>query len=598
MKAKKNIPAFLTAAAILTGSMALAPAAAQLFAIADVEPEHTTQETAAVLTSGISHEDAFVAENDDYERWYKFTADEDGAMTLNLDHEKINSSSSGSTYWTVRLCMPDGKAISTWTSTGNEMRKTFDTIGLPAGDYYVQVTNGYSSSELPFNLTLEWIPNSDETKNDWETEYNDTSESPDVININQTYNGLLHADDDADWYTFTTTEAGEFDITFQHDEIDGSSSGSSYWTITAYQETDGKLKEFNSWNVIGSTEKTTTTTIGVPEGKYMIEVVKGYNRSSLPYEMTVNFKTDLWETEFNDDSDSADTINVNETVTGLLHADDDVDWYHFKTESDGNFNVSFNHDKIDNSSSYWTVTIYMLDGEKLKKFTYWTFDGKTEKNTIKPLGVPAGEYYIEVAKGFYQSTTPYEMTVNFTATEDTSDGWETEFNDYQEDANAISTGRAYHGRLYNSDDVDWYTFTLPQDTTMSLRFLHDKLDNSLYYWNITLYQGNSEVNSWSSTGNVDRTLTDEFEVTAGTYYVKIEPAFSNSYNEYTLTVNAGTASVDPSDPSTPSDDRLWGDINGSGAIDTGDAALILQYIAAMGAGATDLSLDQYVESLA
>lgn len=31
MKAKKNIPAFLTAAAILTGSMALAPAAAQLF---------------------------------------------------------------------------------------------------------------------------------------------------------------------------------------------------------------------------------------------------------------------------------------------------------------------------------------------------------------------------------------------------------------------------------------------------------------------------------------------------------------------------------------------------------------------------------------
>lgn len=596
----KKTAAFLSALAIMLGAAGVMPAP-ELMTLYAEESSHNSQETAAELTAGTAFSDSLISK--DEANWYKLTTTEDGCFTLTFEHDKLGKDN---TYWTITAYQSNGgklKVFRSWNVAGNVEKTTTDALGVPAGEYYIEIAYGGTyHSDSTYSLTANF------SAGGWETEFNDSLEDADELELNQTYNGLLHNAEDEDWYRFSTEEASSFSLNFVHDKLD---SSNNHWTITVYQETNGKLKVFRSWNVAGNTEKFTTDTLGVPAGTYCVQIAfGGYYYSTTPYALTVNYsangnetKND-WESEFNDSYEDADEIKVNQPYSGLLHTSDDVDWYKFTTDADGKFSLRFLHDKIDSSSTYWQFTIYQFDNGKLKKFGTWSVDGNEEKYDTCGLGVPAGEYYLEVFYGgYYYSTTPYELIVNFTANADNPDGaWETEFNDYKEDADPISQNQSYNGTILNSEDTDWYKFTVAAAGNVTLRFEHPKLDGSSNFWTMNLYQGNNKVTTLNIKGNETLTMAEDVEVEAGEYYVEIlYGGYFSSAATYTFRVNNADAPSTPDTPgtTTPPDQPsggLYGDHNNDGDVNSADAALILMYSAESGAGLTTLSFYDWIQA--
>ncbi len=615
MQFKKAI-AFVSAFAMLSGGVGVLPVMNTIRTYAEDTTEEVTpapngtQETALALTSGKAQEGAITAT--DTELWYSYTAKEAGSISINFDHASNNNSSN---YWSVTVYQEkDGilNQFNIWSIAGNKESTVLDTLGVSAGNYLIKVTKGSFSTDTPYTLTLNFTANSETSS--WESEFNEDVDSATEINVNQPYQGLLHSSADIDYYTFTTEEDGYFTLDFLHDIVD---SGSSEWSITLYKDVDGVPEKFNSWDAAGNKEvvsgnnskaKVTTTAIGIPAGKYYISIEKGLFHSNVPYEITVNFSAEAWETEFNNDSDSATEIEVGKPYSGTLYSSSDMDYYQFSTPENGKFTIDFNHDEVDNNSDLWTMTIYKNEDGKLKKFRSNSYSGKETDNTTMEFGVPAGEYYIQVEKSTFFSASKYTVQVNYEATET----YEKEFNDYDINANPISANVQYSGSITNSGstndggDEDWYSLNIPADTTLTLQFEHDAIEDTGNYWHVELWKDNAAVEEWDIQGTQELYRSLETEVTAGDYLVKIT---SSSYHHTTNTYHFNLVTADgvitdpnvPSNPSTPSTPStpsggLFGDINGDGAVNAVDASLILQYAAEVGAGNTSDTLDVWVQS--
>lgn len=599
----KKTAAFLTALAMLTGVGAGIMPMQELVSVADDLGDHGTQDTAAKLTPNAMFLDAVIEKG--AENWYKLTTTEDGSFSLAFEHEKLTSSSH---FWKMTAYQDvDGKLkeFKSWNVAGTDELTTSEVLGVPAGTYYIKVTQGdYYYSEADYTLTAYF------TAGGWETEFNDTSEDADVISVNQPVNGLILSGTDTDWYTFSTEQDGFFTVEFLHDKMD---STNFFWQVTVYQEIDGKLKSFPIWDIYGNVEKTTTDALGVPAGNYYIRVTPRTTSSysMIPYTMTVKFSEadgetrNAWETEFNDSWEDADPINVNQPYEGLTSSYEDVDWYTFDTEEDGHISVRFLHDRIDKTSNYWTITVYKYEDEKPKKFATYNVAANNEKFTTCNIGVPAGTYFVEIAavSAYNTSTTPYEMTVMFAPNgEEGKNDWETEFNDYQEDADPINVDQSYNGSIYFSGDTDWYKFSLDAASSVYFRFEHDRLDSSYNYWTVELYQGNDKLNTWNIKGNEALTLSDAFELKAGEYHVMVRGANNTYYStgDYTFRFGKDTG-ANPDDPGTTPDDPgtteptgVFGDFNNDGEVDASDAAILLVYSAEVGAGNTTLTFDKWL----
>ena len=247
----------------------------------------------------------------------------------------------------------------------------------------------------------------------------------------------------------------------------------------------------------------------------------------------------LEETEPNENLATATEIPFNTAVEGNLSSSTDKDWYKFSLAEDGIVSISFTHEKIDNSVTYWYIAVYKADGSTYYNNveTYHPVYGNADV-TLPDMGLPAGDYYILVFPYSY-SNLKYAITVNFTP----SASCETEDNNTFTTADNISVNQEYTGALSASLDIDWYKFTLDSDGYVSIVFNHAKIDDSDDYWRISVFKGdgvnyyNNIENYYPVAGNADRTLPD-IGLAAGEYYVRvIKGDGDNSLYNYSLTVN-------------------------------------------------------------
>ena len=239
------------------------------------------------------------------------------------------------------------------------------------------------------------------------------------------------------------------------------------------------------------------------------------------------------ESESNNSVDTATSISVNTNVSGNLASSSDVDWYKFTIGQDGYFNITFQHELIDTSRTYWQIRLYdstgvnFIDGNS----SYFGVTGNSNRTT-NTFGVKAGTYYIKINDDYYSGVN-YTLNVKFVPASD----WETENNNSKDNSNSIKVNSSFKGALSTDGDLDWYKFTVPSQCDLAITLNYASLESSRTYWVIYLYDstGVTKLLTLNCKGNVTSSTSEYVTVPSGTYYVRIGDDYYSGAN-YSLTV--------------------------------------------------------------
>ena len=235
---------------------------------------------------------------------------------------------------------------------------------------------------------------------------NTTADTASVISVNATYTDYIKSYDDVSWYKFRISNPGYISFKFTHDYVD---SSGNYWEAYLYDMDKSCL---NSYDYRGTETSVTGGNIGVPAGIYYIKVQKGGSGyKEVNYNVKINYTaSSVWEKEFNDDYNSANTISINKTYYGSIMKYSDVDWYKFKVSKTDSVSLKFTHKYMESNGYYWCVDLYNSSFSKLK-----TYDlrGTDSSKTMPKIRLSAGTYYLKVAKdGSGYSSVDYTIKIN------------------------------------------------------------------------------------------------------------------------------------------------------------------------------------------
>lgn len=462
-----------------------------------------------------------ISSRDDVD-WYKVTLNSDCYISLTLSHSYIDS---GYGYWEINFFNASKSINHTMVVEGNSTSKRTCRIGLPRGTYYIQVSDEYRQSSINYNLRVNYV-----SVDYWETENNDSFGSADSIAPNKSVSGSLPTSNDNDYYKFTLGSNGYISLTLNHTYID---SGYGYWRVRLYRGSDSSLLEEFIYQ--GNIASQRSCRIGLPKGTYYLQVSDEYRHSDIDYNLRVNYvAASHWETEVNDSIGAADTISPNVSVTGSLMSSDDNDYYKFTTGSDGYISLTLNHTYIDSGYNHWRVRLYRGSDTSLIGDFYYQGNISSQKSCR--IGLPKGNYYLEVSHDSRHSTADYNLRVNYVADK----SYETEINNNISSADSITKYSTSRGTLMTSDDVDYYTFSLGARCYVNFRLTHGYIDNSRDMFKLTVCNSNNApVFEYSLTGQ--QTGTNKGTVLpAGKYYVRISSDRAHSTTPYGLVVEPVT----------------------------------------------------------
>ncbi len=520
---KKSLLTVLSLALIFVMAVGVAAAA-------EIEPNDTKDNATAIsVNENVTGKNETKQDKD----YYKFTVASDGVFHIDFQHELFENSGK---VWQIKLYDESGVnsidgSSSYWAATGDQNLQTPD-FGVKAGTYYVSV-NPYTSSsysDKEYNLTVKFT-----ASDAWESENNNSKDTADVIAINKEISGASTFSSDEDWFKFTTTEDGYFNLAFSHELLD---SSNTTWAVRLYDDTGvNYLDGATSIWAVRANKTGETANIGIKAGTYFVKVSPYGTHSNMNYSIKVNFTASkIWESENNHKKENADDISVNTEYFGAFSSGADVDWYKFTVEKDGFFTFELNHELVDNTSKCWSVYFYdesgvnFIDGTK----TYWTWKGD-QVGSIANYGIKAGTYYVKILP--YSSSNFEEIDYSFKIKFTPADTWEKEQNNEKKNATSIELGSDWFGALTSSSDSDWYKLNLEKEEKLAVVFKHPMIDSTNNYWTITVYDetGITKILTENVKGNEFAKITPYAVLSPGTYYVKITSGGSyHSYKDYSI----------------------------------------------------------------
>ncbi len=367
----------------------------------------------------------------------------------------------------------------------------------------------------------------------------EVSASP-SLTLNQATTGVLNESVKELWYSFNITEPGYFRVSLSPNasaNVDGINSG---WRFSVYKKGDIVNSLTSVSNVISLTS--TNWYAFAPDTFYVkvehwIETQKGFRPDDVPFDLKVEFvKNDLWESEVNDESVSADMISTNTAYCGNLWYDLDADWYKYSVTKDGYQTFSLTPDadpNLCNPSNLkwgWSLTVYEADA-----MTEVCHFGKLDYAFTSPkYPMKKGEYFVKVTteqRGDFFS--PVGEVYNLKINETENKGWEAERNDEKKDANTIVLGTNYSGTTYKKEDSDWYQFEFAKAGVLDLSFARNEEtneDNIAMGWKFELYTKSGAAPIYSKENIID-SIRDYVELSAGTYYLRVKPHESYTWPE-------------------------------------------------------------------
>ena len=454
--------------------------------------------------------------------YFKFTTTERGYFQVSLAHNAAdrNSASGG---WDIYVMDEDGGTITYDTY----IDKSWHSIVLPYAQagrtFYVQVVphGGYGALYCVYDLTI-----TQTAVSDWELDPNGKQTTATEIRMNQAYHGILVNGADEDYYKFTTTTRGYFQLSFVQNAADGNNTGGG-WDVYVLNES-GETLAYNTY--IGKS----WTSIALPYAQagrtFYIRVVShgGYGAVHCVYDLTVTqTAASNWEMEPNGTMAAATPISVNQTYHGITGSSGDKDLFRFQTTARGYFNIQLahNHTYSSNESPNWEVKVLNDAGEQLIRYV----NVRTSMSSIALPYAQAGRtFYIQVEPYNSSSLGAYDLSVVQTAAAD----WELEPNGTFAGANSIQVGKAYQGITHSSGDADYYQTAISSSGRLKIRLnpLASNAPGSVRNgWDIYVYD--KKLNEVSRLRGVKTDNALSLDVKKGTYYIKIEPYSSYSAPE-------------------------------------------------------------------
>ncbi|WP_298484113.1 dockerin type I domain-containing protein [uncultured Ruminococcus sp.] len=367
---------------------------------------------------------------------------------------------------------------------------------------------------------------------------NDTLATAEAIDLNTPVTGDVAGDGDVDYYKITLEEDGILSLSFT---ADWTASWFEAYNITFYSENGTELCKYTDVdeNIItrergwkaGTYYYCVTKWATAPEGTYTLEA--DYTAAS-----ALTFPAHV-EYEGNDTLEAANPIPLNTKITGYLSSKGDMDYYQFTTTEDGQISLQLTFDYVD-SIYGWTVSLVDASGTPLQNWEVSRADGSFTSTVI---GVTPGTYYCKVTIGGFNElvSSDYQISANFTPSSALDTLNETEPNDSFDTADTIPIATPCVGSLHSKTDVDYYSFTLEEDSAFSISFNHEKTDETDNKWKLSVYNSNRDlINTWNVPANIATTTTPIFGYPAGTYYFTVTGYSDYHYSEmpYTVQVNA------------------------------------------------------------
>ena len=319
------------------------------------------------------------------------------------------------------------------------------------------------------------------------------------IQVNKTYSEVLDTEDDVDYFKFTSTAHGYFQVQLAHNSANDTSEGG--WEVNVLNE---KGEALTTGYGITKTWTSIVLPYADPGRIFYIQVEKYYSSAiNSIYDLTVTQTASAdWESEPNETIAAANPIEVNHTYHGITINSSDTDYFQFKTNVHGYFQVMLAHSAENTvSEGGWQVSVLNEKGEALTTGYGIT---KTWTSIVLPYADPGRIFYIRVEK-YYSSAvnSVYDLTVTQTASAD----WESESNETMAEASAISVNHTYHGITESKYDTDFFRFQTSAQGYFQVQLAHNETNISNrggWYINVldetgrALTSGTGITKNWTS----------------------------------------------------------------------------------------------------
>lgn len=405
--------------------------------------------------------------------WYKFTMSKAGMVQLKFAHANL-SGTNNSADWKIDFIADQyGSAMVSVDSSFSDTQNQTAKIGLEAGTYYVQITGniGFTTAgSAAYSFSVQY----EDTY--CETEQNNTIATADNYDrLGQTITGSISSASDTDYYKITSTTKGYLSFQLQHDKVSGRLSTDIY-SVAVCDAAGNTMYTMTSKK---DEEKTESVNFGLDAGTYYLKVsgipyldaagslaVQGANGET--YKLKASWtNADNWESESNDDINTADTMTSGKAVYGSLYGVSDSDYYGFQTTKDGYIVINLQHSKVTGrqNKAIYAVTVCDTSGNSIYEMTGKAEDESTD--SIK-LGLSAGKYYIKVAgqNAYYGGNYVIKTTFKACST------WEHESNDTYDTANTAVSGTTYSGDIRTYSDVDYFKTSLSANGYINVKLTH------------------------------------------------------------------------------------------------------------------------------
>jgi general stress protein 26 len=386
-----------------------------------------------------------------------------------------------------------------------------------------------------------------EIETEGEGEEEEPEPDPEAVEIFRE-TGSLETRTSENIHTFTLEKPGRVSFVFERQNVNNVTMG---WNVTLRSADDNVIL---IPNIDARANAVTTNSFHnyLPAGTYHIRVASRSTSisnqfSNAEYSVAVNFTENIgqFETEFNNDAESASPMTVNKPITGNIWAQNDVDWYELTIPEAGRVSITFARQNVNNANMGWNVTLRSAD-DNVIFIQNMDVRANAATTTSHHNFLSAGTYRVRVAArsataSNQWSRSDYTITVNFEAS---GGRFETEFNNDMASASPMTVGQPIIGNLWEANDVDWFEFELENPGRVSFTFERPNINNTVPGWNVTLRGADNTILIPNIDARADAASSTSLHnfLPAGTYYIRVaarSATLSNQWSraDYSITVN-------------------------------------------------------------
>ena len=397
-------------------------------------------------------------------------------------------------------------------------------------------------------LLISSVPMMASAANVNESEDNNSYAKANTLNIGNTIKGKMNNSSDEDYYKIATSSTGKLYISFDHDYVEDGTS----WIIKIYQYINNSYTELSSAEIEAKESGIYSLPfVGtVANGTYFVRIYSGYYEpTGTEYRLSTKFiATNFAEQELNNSYQTANAIVLNNEYTGTMNNGDDQDFYKITTSSTGKLYISFDHDYVEDGTS-WIIKILKYADNEYSELSSAEIEAKESGIYSLPFvgTVANGTYFVRIYSGYYEPTgTEYRLSTKFIATNFA----EQELNNSYQTANTIVLSQEYTGTMNSGDDQDFYKITASATGNIPVTFNHKYKDQS-GSWIITVYS--YQNNEYKELGHKEISIKNSVEsnlvytISAAkniAYFVKITNGYyKTTGNEYTILLGQKSAST-------------------------------------------------------